>query len=71
LIFVVRLQFPNGGRSGLRTTSSLVWRHSAGKGWRIVWDHTSSEKLDDKTLAALMDALPGRLDSEMRKGMRR
>ncbi|MEU7141474.1 nuclear transport factor 2 family protein [Nocardia sp. NPDC046473] len=58
LVFLARLVSADGTETGLRATSSLTWRRAAA-GWRIVWDHTSSVAVDGKTLAALMDSLPG------------
>ncbi|WP_338763377.1 nuclear transport factor 2 family protein [Nocardia vulneris] len=58
LVFIARLVSADGTETGLRATSSLTWRRGVA-GWRIVWDHTSSVILDGKTLAVLMNSLPG------------
>ncbi|MFB8282305.1 YybH family protein [Nocardia colli] len=58
LVFIARLISADGTETGLRATSSLTWRCDA-NGWRIVWDHTTSVPMDGKSLAALMDSLPG------------
>ncbi|GGP76248.1 YybH family protein [Saccharothrix coeruleofusca] len=57
LVFVARLEDLSGTVTGIRTTTSLVWRRT-GEHWKIVREHNSSVVLEADELDAAMADVP-------------
>ncbi len=58
LVFVARIEGTDGTVTGIRTTTSLVWRRTD-DGWRIVCEHNSTVVIPPDELGMAMDATPG------------
>lgn len=58
LVFVARLETADGTVTGIRTTTSLVWRRTS-DGWKVVREHNSSAVLPPDELDAAMAGAAG------------
>lgn len=54
LVFVARIEAVDGAVTGIRTTTSLVWRRTD-DGWRIVREHNSTVVVPSEEIDAAMD----------------
>jgi hypothetical protein len=61
LVFIARLVAADGSIVDIRTHNTLVWRQLGGT-WKIVGDHTSSQRIAADEADRLLAALPGAPD---------
>jgi ketosteroid isomerase-like protein len=61
LVFIARLVVADGSIVDIRTHNTLIWRHLGGS-WKIVGDHTSSQRIAADEADRLLASLPGAHD---------